>query len=222
MARRNDGRIEPGQRLSTAISARAWNRAQDAADIVLGQRIGFGADGSQAFPNSIVVRIPPTFPRISQEPLKPGQGVALPVEGFGRLLTEARNTNTNNSFVSDEDDLPFVSPETVPVIRLNQSTSTIGARCGVIVSVSALRGGFYTCRVVVRGIIRCRVLMLQEATSVVAPPPYPTNPNLQPFWRRYLTSSDYGYGSILGVGSAYRLNGTNTYPCIAECAVLLG
>jgi len=29
-------RIEKGQRLSSAVSARAWNRAQDAADIVLG------------------------------------------------------------------------------------------------------------------------------------------------------------------------------------------
>jgi hypothetical protein len=37
-----DGRIEKGQRLSTAISARAWNRAQDAADIVLGARPGVG------------------------------------------------------------------------------------------------------------------------------------------------------------------------------------
>lgn len=33
---RPDGRIEKGQRLTSAISARAWNRAQDAADIVLG------------------------------------------------------------------------------------------------------------------------------------------------------------------------------------------
>lgn len=38
-----DGRIEKGQRLSTAISARAWNRAQDAADIVLGVRPGVTA-----------------------------------------------------------------------------------------------------------------------------------------------------------------------------------
>ena len=33
---RNDGRIEKGQRLSSAISAKAWNRAQQAADVVLG------------------------------------------------------------------------------------------------------------------------------------------------------------------------------------------
>lgn len=42
---RNDGRLEKGQRLSGAISARAWNRAQDAADRVLGARPGFAADG---------------------------------------------------------------------------------------------------------------------------------------------------------------------------------
>ena len=35
MARRNDGRVEPGQSLKTAFSAKAWNRAQDAADVVL-------------------------------------------------------------------------------------------------------------------------------------------------------------------------------------------
>ena len=42
---RPDGRIEKGQRLGSAISARAWNRAQDAADVVLGVTPGFEADG---------------------------------------------------------------------------------------------------------------------------------------------------------------------------------
>ena len=44
---RNDGRIEPGQKLAGAISARAWNRAQDAADRVFGVGAGFGAGASQ-------------------------------------------------------------------------------------------------------------------------------------------------------------------------------
>lgn len=39
---RPDGRIEAGQRLSQAISARAWNRAQQAADMVLGGMPGPG------------------------------------------------------------------------------------------------------------------------------------------------------------------------------------
>lgn len=38
---RKDGRIEAGQPLRSAISATAWNRAQDAADVVLGQRPRF-------------------------------------------------------------------------------------------------------------------------------------------------------------------------------------
>jgi hypothetical protein len=40
---RPDGRLEPGQPLRGAISARAWNRAQDAADIVLGANTGVTA-----------------------------------------------------------------------------------------------------------------------------------------------------------------------------------
>ena len=44
---RPDGRIEPGQPLRGAISARAWNRAQDAADLVLGAHAGTeGSPGS--------------------------------------------------------------------------------------------------------------------------------------------------------------------------------
>ena len=46
---RPDGRIEPGQPLRGAISARAWNRAQDAADLVLGTNPGTaGVTGSAA------------------------------------------------------------------------------------------------------------------------------------------------------------------------------
>ena len=44
---RPDGRIEPGQPLRGAISARAWKRAQDAADVVLGAYAGTeGVQGS--------------------------------------------------------------------------------------------------------------------------------------------------------------------------------
>ena len=46
--RRPDGRIEPGQPLRGAISARAWNRAQDAADLVLGSTTGIEAGGGRA------------------------------------------------------------------------------------------------------------------------------------------------------------------------------
>jgi hypothetical protein len=44
---RPDGRIEKGQRLSSAISARAWNRAQEAADRVLGVTPGVEVTAAQ-------------------------------------------------------------------------------------------------------------------------------------------------------------------------------
>ena len=55
---RADGRVQPGQRLDTAFSARAWNRAQDAADLVLGDRGGLEASGHvlQRASNILLVR----------------------------------------------------------------------------------------------------------------------------------------------------------------------
>jgi hypothetical protein len=52
---RPDGRIEKGQRLGSAISARAWNRAQEAADRVLGVQPGFGAEAGSSEPGRIVM-----------------------------------------------------------------------------------------------------------------------------------------------------------------------
>ena len=56
---RNDGRVERGQKLAAAFSARAWNRAQDAADLVLAQQAQFGGDSPQSLPpasNIVFVR----------------------------------------------------------------------------------------------------------------------------------------------------------------------
>jgi hypothetical protein len=54
---RPDGRIEKGQRLATAISARAWNRAQEAADRVLGAGTGAEAGPLSLLEYSIVVPV---------------------------------------------------------------------------------------------------------------------------------------------------------------------
>lgn len=47
---RQDGRIEAGQPLAGAISARAWNRMLDAADLVLGDARGVTAGEASAGP----------------------------------------------------------------------------------------------------------------------------------------------------------------------------
>lgn len=53
------GRLVPGQSIKTAISARALNRAQDAADIVLGGRLNVTADAQipiEKVSNIVLVR----------------------------------------------------------------------------------------------------------------------------------------------------------------------
>ena len=54
---RPDGRIEPGQPLRGAISARAWNRAQDAADLVLGANTGVTATNGQYDSSRLVASV---------------------------------------------------------------------------------------------------------------------------------------------------------------------
>lgn len=91
MARRNDGRVEPGQSLKTAFSARAWNRAQDAADVVL-KTLG-GVQGQevprQALPYTWILARNDT-------------GEAVPVGGNMRLTTpviEPTSVLTDNATV---------------------------------------------------------------------------------------------------------------------------
>lgn len=60
---RPDGRLEAGQPLRGTISARAWNRAQDAADVVLGSHAGTSG-GPQNYPvarNFVHVKLSQAF-----------------------------------------------------------------------------------------------------------------------------------------------------------------
>lgn len=57
MGARQDGKVEAGEPLRSAITARTWNRAKEAADLVLGSRIGFAVGGSAAGPSQLVVPV---------------------------------------------------------------------------------------------------------------------------------------------------------------------
>jgi hypothetical protein len=59
---RNDGRIEPGQKLSSAISAQGVEPAQEAADRVLGAGTGFVAAGRTG------IAYAPVFLQLSAKP----------------------------------------------------------------------------------------------------------------------------------------------------------
>jgi hypothetical protein len=52
---RADGRVRPRQHITTAFSARAWNRAQDAADLVLGKANGFSEAEARSFDRAPVI-----------------------------------------------------------------------------------------------------------------------------------------------------------------------
>jgi len=54
---RNDGRVEPGQSISTAFSATQWNRMADAADLVLDRELSRSAAGPAIARGVNVVRV---------------------------------------------------------------------------------------------------------------------------------------------------------------------
>lgn len=75
------GRVSPGQRLTTAFSARAWNRAQDAADIVLGDRLSVTASPAMPSQHQLIVKcsvVAGNFPTSGQPfSMRPGMIVDL-------------------------------------------------------------------------------------------------------------------------------------------------
>lgn len=182
--------------------------------------------------NTIRVRIYNTYPTLNHTPLAVGQGISIPLNRSNntRLVpaidAEKLSGGRSQYTVASESDLTaFASGNNAEFyIEGNDTDVSLGSRCGVIKSVDEEvdEQGYWNCVVQVRGLIRCRVLLLQAGASVSPPPPYPTNAGLQSFWRRYLMATEYGYGSILGIGARYRMNGTNTYPAIAEAVVNLG
>jgi hypothetical protein len=117
MGKRQDGRIEPGQKLSGAISARAWNRAQDAADIVLGERTGFGAQGKS------VAHLPSLRATINGPRGYYGQAIALDSQSVAFASFDPATTvtahaqsrvNTLGSFSTTEKSLvSFSYPQSV-------------------------------------------------------------------------------------------------------------
>jgi predicted RecA/RadA family phage recombinase len=128
-----DGRIEKGQRIASAISARAWNRAQDAADIVLGVRPGVEVEAG----------------RLSQKPYtwvycKPSVTVAR----WGILeITGVEVTPT-----SSDSDAATISFQDAPVITAGATSATTTAWC---VAVEPIASGAIG-RVAVSGVVQIK------------------------------------------------------------------
>lgn len=129
MPSRKDGRIEPGQPLKSAISAAAWNRAQDAADVVLGQRPGFGAEPSRSPPATYVA--------------------ALAINNYSRTLEMYEPVHYVAPFQTNS--ISFQPP-----MRLQNPTDALPTMLPFVVTLEPIASGKYG-RVAISGIVLCRV-----------------------------------------------------------------
>jgi hypothetical protein len=133
---RNDGRIEPGQKLAGAISARAWNRAQDAADRVLGAGTGVEAG-------------PLTFTSAPYQWVYAKNGTASTVNRWGIMsITGVEVTPT-----SDATAAATVQFQSMPVITGGTPAATTTAWCVAVEPIESNKIG----RVAVAGVVQCKL-----------------------------------------------------------------
>jgi predicted RecA/RadA family phage recombinase len=138
---RPDGRIEPGQPLRGAISARAWNRAQDAADLVLGAN-----PGTAGVPGSPVLK-PYTWVYC-----KPSVTVAR----WGVLaITGVEITPTSSSGGAT------ASFEEMPVVTGGTTSATTTAWCVAVEPIESGKVG----RVAVGGVVQLKAADLGKASG---------------------------------------------------------
>ena len=141
---RPDGRLEPGQPLRGAISARAWNRAQDAADLVLGAN-----PGTAGVPGSTALK-PYTWVYC-----KPSTTVAR----WGVLaITGVEITPTSSAGGAT------ASFEEMPVLTGGAPSATTTAWCVAVEPIESGKIG----RVAVGGVVQCKVQVDKTDDKFVA------------------------------------------------------
>jgi len=144
---RNDGRIEAGQKLAGAISARAWNRAQDAADRVLGAGTGVEAG-------------PLTFTSAPYQWVYAKNGTASTVNRWGIMsITGVEVTPT-----SDATAAATVQFQSMPVITGGTPAATTTAWCVAIEPIAADKIG----RVALAGVVQCKLDVTSESDKFAA------------------------------------------------------
>jgi hypothetical protein len=139
---RPDGRIEPGQPLRGAISARAWNRAQDAADLVLGAYAG--TEGG--IPGSAVLK-PYTWAYCRPSVTVARWGV-LAITGMAITPTSSSGGAT-------------ASFEEMPVLTGGTPSATTTAWCVAVEPIAANAVG----RVAVGGVVQLKAADLGKASG---------------------------------------------------------
>ena len=139
---RPDGRIEPGQPLAGAISARAWNRAQDAADIVLGESLGAEAQSGGSGLK------PYTWAYCKSSATVARWGV-LAITGVEVTPTSTESATATRSF------------QDCPVLSGGTPSATTTAWCVAIEPIESGKIG----RVAVSGVVQCKASDLGKAAG---------------------------------------------------------
>ena len=138
---RPDGRLEPGQPIRGAISARAWNRAQDAADLVLGAN-----PGTEGVPGSPVLK-PYTWAYCQP---------SVTVARWGVLeITGVQITPTSSSGGAT------ASFEEMPVLTGGTPSATTTAWCVAVEPIESGKVG----KVAVGGVVQCKESDLGKAAG---------------------------------------------------------
>jgi len=138
---RADGRIQPGQPIRGAISARAWNRAQDAADLVLGAN-----PGTEGVPGSPVLK-PYTWAYCQPSVTVARWGV-LAITGVQITPTSSPGGAT-------------ASFEEMPVLTGGTPSATTTAWCVAVEPIESGKVG----KVAVGGVVQCKAADLGKASG---------------------------------------------------------
>jgi hypothetical protein len=152
---RPDGRIEAGQSLRKAISARAWNRAQDAADLILGSETT-GVKTSQCFQvlpyNWIYVKMV----------------VDVNVGDAIGLLSFASDTSYTGYTLSDSDLLRPIPVMIGTAVKAGQGFSYSENQSSVGIAVEPIKTNSVG-RVAVSGVLACNVYCNKSWHSYAKP-----------------------------------------------------
>lgn len=141
---RQDGRLEPGQPLRGAISARAWNRMMDASDIVHGDR--YGVDGGQALSSAR----PYTWTHCKAGITVPRWGI-LAITGVEIAPTATESDAATRTF------------QDTPVLTGGTPSDSTTAWCVAVEPIESGKIG----RVAVGGVVQCRVSVTNSTDKFV-------------------------------------------------------
>lgn len=182
---RPDGRIERGQRLGSAISARAWNRAQDAADVVLGVRPGFEAGPAVATQYAIVVPV-----KLTSAPTVDYGYVGVPIKITSASMLGATINPAGIAMLSGE----IAEPTDL------RDTTLLPAPEMFAISVEPIKSGDGATTVVrcaIKGLAIARVRVYSETDKYVALPTRRSTSESLASLRGTLESSAAGYGRLV-------------------------